>query len=116
MDRGTRRDRTNRIIAHRLALHMLFCHSNQSAWVSSRCRPCEDGPHFWATHHPCSCHCAKRAKNRPKVYGGMCCCGDRLRVLHWRNETKELNRLVTQGWDGASDQLATLWSQEYIRG
>lgn len=117
MDRGTRRDRTNRIIAQRFVLHRQVVHSNQmevSGWT--RCVPCEHGTHFWATHHPMSCHCTKRAKGRPKVGRGMCCCGDRKRVYRWRNEVRELNRLLSLGWEEDSDRLVTLWSRNSIRG
>jgi len=110
MDRGTRRHRTNRIIARRLALHLLFDHTpwNRVLELEGRftCNYCDHSPRFLDTHRPCSCGCSKRQHGRPGVASGMCCCDDRKRVYKWRKEARELNRLVTQGWEGDSDLVA----------
>ena len=110
MNRGTRRDRTHRIIVQRRNLHMHFAHSVRASFFTCFCD--DKGPNIWSTHRPCSCHCSKRKHGQPKVWGGMCCCDDRKRVYRWRSEVKDLNRLVSLGWETDSDELSVL----FVRG
>ena len=77
-----------------------------------QCRWCKTGAtHPWFKHHNL-CNCQRRRSGRPRVAGGMCRIGSRDRIYHWRNQIRELNRVIVRRHvDPDMDQVALLISE-----
>jgi hypothetical protein len=105
-----RREQSRTIATRRLSDHLFWVH--RSEWLSSNCICEGKGPHLWETFRPLSCNCRKRAHGQPKNDAGMCCCGDRRRVIRWRQQERQLRwavwHEVDPDWD--CDRLALLAS------
>ena len=98
MDRALRRHHATRVIQNRLRDHL-----------NIRGREFLPPVHKFVKSHPMCCNCSKNLRGRPKVAKGMCHIGSPMRVIHWRQQVRELRRLVRTDWtDWEADEIEQL--------
>jgi len=113
MNRGERRARTFSVAFRRWRQHRLFSWHPRGRMAAGKtnfqCFCDGMGIHIFDKRTPFTHNCRKRSHGRPRVDAGLCNVGERSRIYEWRNQARELNRLVgLRRGDFDSDEVALL--------
>ncbi len=70
--------------------HLFRNHFDPTTGLTAVDCVCELADTYFAKRSAFGCGCRKRKKGNPKVACGMCKIGNRDRIIHWRQEAREL--------------------------